>query len=303
MEFFGGLFSWTDLPTYIIQVMSIANPFTVATAQDYVSLMLRLQIITLAVAGGLYLVEHLMGGYALYVMAKRAGIKHGWIGFLPFGCTYLAGKLAGETRVFSARMKRVGLYTMLIEILFVLSSAFVLVLSFLLCRPEFYAPELLESGEWSGAFQFVESSLPTTVRWMYPTMQILGYINQALSFVVIFFFCLLFFALFRKYYPRSPFLMTFLCALLPVRGFVLFAVRNNRAVDYEAYVRRRMESMAPPPGYNPYGRQYGPQDNFDPVTGKPIHHGAPDPFSDFSDGGESGTSPSGSGDDSPFSDF
>ena len=314
MELFGGLLNWIDIPNYIIDMVLYFYTPSFSGSADYVALLMRLQIITLLIAGGLYLVEHLMGGYGLYVMAKRAGIKHAWLGYLPFGSTYLAGQLAGETRIFSAKMKRAGLYAMLTELLLVLSSVAVLVMDFMMCRPEFYTPQFSDTTEdMLIGFTF---AVPAQLQGMYVAMQVLTYFNQVVVFVVIFFFGVLFFALFRKYYPRSPLLMSFLTVLLPARGFVLFAVRNNAAVDYEAYVRKKTEEYRRASGYGAYGAQYDPRakydpqtgeplrrdphDNFDPQTGEPVRQEPPEPFSEFSDGKKT---PTDSSEDDPFNDF
>ena len=79
--------------------------------------------------------------------------------------------------------------------------------------------------------------------------------------------------------------MTVISVILPLRGFVLFAVRNNTPVDYEAYLRER------------YGRYQAPPDG----GSRPPEQ--PDPFGDFSSSpGRSSGSSSGAGED-PFSEF
>ena len=111
--------------------------------------------------------------------------------------------------------------------------------------------------------------------------------NVIAYLALILFFCAVFFAFFRKYYARSPFLMTFLCAVLPLRGIVIFAVRNNTPVDYDAYMRRKMQQYAARQG-NPYGGQggYGEQ-GYDIYGNRTDGAGAPpkqdEPFSDFGD--------------------
>ncbi len=79
--------------------------------------------------------------------------------------------------------------------------------------------------------------------------------------------------------------MTFLCAVLPCRGFVLFAVRNNTPIDYNEYMRKRMEEER---------RRYG-QGGSDGMNGG---SGSDSPFPDFDN-----SSASGRDSDGPFSDF
>ena len=65
--------------------------------------------------------------------------------FLPFFNTYYAGKLAGETQFFGQKMKRVGLYAMISEILYVGLQLFVLVADIISFFPEYRILEL-ENG-------------------------------------------------------------------------------------------------------------------------------------------------------------
>ncbi len=256
--------------------------------------------ISLGVAGGLMLVCLLFGGLGLMTMAKKAGVKHGWLGFLPFACTYFAGKLAGETTFFGSKMKRAGLYAMLAEIFCVVGNVFVLVLSVYLSRPEFYEYGVDELGEYS---RFAAELVPEGMRWTVNCSLAMEIITYLAGFVQLFLFCILYNALFRKYYARSPFLMTFLCAVLPLRGFVLFAVRNNTPVDYDALMRRRMEEIRrQQQQYGQYG-QYGPYGGApNPPAGGAQNGG--EPFGDFPDANKDGQT--GGGDaknDSPFDDF
>ena len=123
--------------------------------------------------------------------------------------------------------------------------------------------------------------------------------------------CLMFYSFYRKYYARSPFIMMFLSALFPFRGIVIFAVRNNAPVDYDAWMRRKMEEFNRrqqqnrPGNYGGYGG-YGGGPNDPGSSGGYGGAGGQggtgeNPFPDF--GGANGSGDSGSGSDSPFSDF
>lgn len=176
-------------------------------------------------------------------MAKKVGMKHSWLAFLPLANTWYAGKLAGETQLFGQKMKRVGLYAMLSELVYIAINVFALIVTFALYRPEYFAEQTNEAGQLVGIY--IETArIPLELRWLVVANNVLTWVNTISYLVLIFFFCTLFFAFFRKYYARSPFLMTFLCAILPLRGIVIFAVRNNTPVDYNAYMRRRMEEYA-----------------------------------------------------------
>ena len=287
MEFF----DWTNI------VQTFAEYFTVATvssAAEYIQVLLRIMYISVGVAGGLYVVCLILGGLGMRTMAKKVGMKHSWLAFLPLANTWYAVKLAGETQLFGQKMKRVGLYAMLSELVYIAINVFALIVTFALYRPEYFAEQTNEAGQLVGIY--IETArIPLELRWLVVANNVLRWVNTISYLVLIFFFCTLFFAFFRKYYARSPFLMTFLCAILPLRGIVIFAVRNNTPVDYNAYMRRRMEEYARRQGM-PYGGQgYGGQ-GYDPY-GNPAQ-GAPrqeDPFSDFGGSPDSSDQTSGSG--------
>ncbi len=305
MEFFDLI----SIPQFFMQYF---GPESVASIDELIGLYLNIRTVSLYVAAGLYLVCLLFGGFGMLAMAKKVGLGHAWMGFVPFLNTYYAGRLAGETRMFNQKMKRPGLYAMLAEILYVAFNVFALVIRFILTDPAYYAEVELSDG--STGIQFDESLLPTQYRWMVTADLVCSIVSYLIYFVLVFFMCVLFFAFFRKYYARGPFLMTFLCAVLPLRGFVIFAVRNNDPVDYDAWMRRRMQEYARQQqqmygdmgGYGQGG--YG-QSGYDDVSSAPQE----DPFPDYKggsggtpqDGDKSSSGSSGSSgvDDDPFPGF
>ena len=251
---------------------------------------------------GVYLILVVFGGIGLNKLAKKQGLKHRWMAFLPFLNTYYAGKLAGETQFFGQKMKRVGLYAMISEILYVALQLFVFAAVIISYFPEYRTLEVSD-GVMTGA---ANEAMPS---WIEPAVTYGNLVAYLLWFFVIVFFCVLFVAFFRKYYARGPILLAFLSAVLPFRGFTIFAVRNNAPVDYNDYIRRRTQAYMRNNGYNqpPYG-PYGPgsggygsggpqnDDPFEGFGGPTSDHGA-------SGGSSSGSSSSPSSDDDPFSEF
>ena len=252
---------------------------------------------------GVYLILVVFGGIGLNKLAKKQGLKHRWMAFFPFLNTYYAGKLAGETQFFGQKMKRVGLYAMISEILYVALQLFVFAAVIISYFPEYRTLEVSD-GVMTGA---ANEAMPS---WIEPAVTYGNLVAYLLWFFVIVFFCVLFVAFFRKYYARGPILLAFLSAVLPFRGFTIFAVRNNAPVDYNDYIRRRTQAYMRNNGYNqpPYG-PYGPG-NGGYGSGGPQN--GPDPFEGFggptsdhgaSGGSSSGSSSSPSSDDDPFSEF
>ncbi len=287
MEFF----EWLFVPQLILTMIRFYSEGAIMSDAVYFS-------IVFSIPAALYIVCLIIGGLGLSRMAKFAGIGNRWMAFVPFLNTYYAQKLGGEASVFGAKMKRAGLYAMLIEIFYVVLNAFSIALSIYLSQGAFYEEVTdIETGVTSSVFNL--NRVPANMRWAYfmtndTGFGVLDITTGLLGLVLVFFFCVLYNSVFKKYYIRSPFLLTFLSAVLPGRAFCLYAVRNNAPVDYDAYLRRMREEAArrmqgtPPPPYGgaPTGGSGGPQE----------------PFSDFGGTAEE-TPPESGGNDSPFSDF
>ncbi len=286
MEFF----DWLSVPQLFIQYFGNYFGGDISTAQSAAALNFRWNLICIIVAAGLFLVGTVFGGIGLMAMAKKRGMKNGWLGFVPFLNTYFAGEVAGEANVFGKKIKHVGLWCMLVEIAFVAMQTFALVVSLVIAsNPAYYSERLIE--ETGMVYYALDSGLITgSMRKLAFAGDVVNIIVSVWWFVLLFFFCALFFALFRKYYARSPFLMTFLCAVLPCRGFVLFAVRNNTPIDYNEYMRKRMEEER-----RRYQDQYGQGGGNGGYGGG---GGSDSPFPDFDN-----SSASGRDSDGPFSDF
>ncbi|PWM51853.1 MAG: hypothetical protein DBX60_05935 [Bacillota bacterium] len=258
---------------------------------DFSNVVLSYYLFAALGALGVYVILLIFGGIGLSKLAKKQGLKHRWMGFLPFFNTYYAGKLAGETQFFGQKMKRIGLYAMLTEILYVVLQLFLMIATVISYFPQYRTLEV-DEGVMTG---IANSNMPA---WLEPTILYGNLVAYLIWFFVIIFFCVLFIAFFRKYYARGPILLAFLSAVLPFRGITIFAVRNNAPVDYNDYIRRRTQAYMrsngySQPPYGPYGPQSGPQSG--PQNG-------PDPFEGFGSP-NSGNSGKSSSDDDPFSEF
>lgn len=314
MEFF----NWFSVAQMIVAMWKVDLS---APIGDYILAMHNIIYIGLGVAAGVFILTLVLGGFGIMKLCEKAGIKYGWLGFFPFVNTYMVGKLAGDTRVFGAKMKRAGLYAMLAEILYVVVQVLLLVFTLLALRVEYFAPMNDPETQELIGYEMSDLLLP---KWLAVSMIAVESIAYVSSFVQIFFFCVLFFAFFKKYYARGPYLMTFLCAIMPFRGFVLFAVRKNSPVDYEALRRRRMQQAQSMYGYpmnGPYDGQGGGyngtngQGGYGGTNGQGGYGGtqgggyggSDSPFSDFggspSEGSDGSEGSSGGGSDSPFNDF
>ena len=136
--------------------------------------------------------------------------------------------------------------------------------------------------------------------------------------------------LYKKYYAKGYLILSWVGLFLPVsRYIVVFVLRNNKAIDYEAYMRAKREEYMrrnPYGPYGPYGGPYNPGNqgpynqgpyNQGPYNQGPYNQGsynqgpygqsgngtpgqsgsaADDPFAEFAPGASSGTDASGKGD-------
>lgn len=302
--------------------MQYTMSFTVDVSADlqtqleaFVAAYRQAMLIGLFIAAGIYLVCLVMGGIGMHVMAKKRGMKGSWMAFLPFLNTLYAGKLAGETNFFGKKVKWMGGAAALLEFVHVGLSVFSFYILFSFMRPEYCDPITTADGLFGGA-EFVSSKLPLGMRWMLTADTVCEILIYVFYILMLLAMCLMFYSFYRKYYARSPFIMMFLSALFPFRGIVIFAVRNNAPVDYDAWMRRKMEEFNRrqqqnrPGNYGGYGG-YGDQGGYGGYGGQsePGSYGGTggqggtgeNPFPDF--GGANGSGDSGSGSDSPFSDF
>ena len=254
--------------------------------------------IALIVAGGIFLALHACKAAALFIMAKKQGKKRLlWCAFLPFANTFLIGELGGEVKFGNLRLKHVGIVAMIAELFFVACRGFVLGV---------YAYAFQNGKTW---FEFEENMIGwgfnegVLTDGMYTALnacEIAGYI---LSFVVIIAFIFVNIGIFRKYAPDSYIWMVVLCALLPpVEGILLLVFARRTPVDYEKYMRERIEAIRRrqqaqygpygpygPYGQNPYGQNQNPYGQNQNPYGQPQQGSAqgneapPDPFGEFSD--------------------
>ena len=302
MEFF----TWLEFPQVFLLYCSVQ--LEDGSIESVLAYEMKVLMISLIVAGGLYLIGHVFGGIGLYKMAKRAGDKFAWMAFVPVLNTYLSGRLAGEANVFSLKVKHMGLYVTIAELLYIVLNIFLLVIGTFLANPSWnqVTTQTVEGVEYITGTQYMIDQMPLNMRWL-PTMEFaLQIITYIWSILLVLMFISLYLSFFRKYYARGPLMMAFICSFFPVRGYVFFAVRNNAPVDYNQWMQERIRMMQQQQygGQPPYGAPYGGQPyGGQPYGGQPYgNYGGTDgePFSDTT--GSAG-GPSSLSDDEPFSDL
>ncbi|MBO5525755.1 MAG: hypothetical protein J5993_03305 [Clostridia bacterium] len=221
-----------------------------------------------------YLVIYVFEAIGLYTIAKRENHAHKWFAFVPFLNSVLLGELGGDAYLFSAKIKRGGLWLAISSFVGMLGTAF-----FSACRYLVLANSQYENDK---------IIVPDAYAWAYNAVQFETYFFMIVDIVYSIFLAVVLVAFFRKYYPRNYMIMVFTSFFFPiVKGIMVFVVRKNKATDYQAYLRaqreaymRRYQQQYDRNPYDPYNRpdntpyrQNGSQNPTNPI----------DPFEEFPD--------------------
>lgn len=282
----------------------------------------------------LYAVICVFKGIGLYTMAKKQGKSKllCLCACVPFASTFVMGEFAQALILGNVKIKHIGLYAMIAEI--VLCACYALQHvpeSMIFSDPDLYQIITEEQGgRVYISIQFA-ASVPQPLVYMMNFCNVFGSIFYFIWLIAFIFLCMLFF---RIYAPASYVWMVILCAFFPViTGFFAFAFRHRNPVDFDQFMKARMEqirraqqaqygpygpySRGPygggPYGQNPYGQNPYGQNPYGNPYGQngPGGQGAPkepeDPFGEYSSGpsakgeGEAGNNSPREGD--PFGEY
>lgn len=209
----------------------------------------------------LWLIFFIFQGFGLYAMAKKQGLKNRALAFIPFANIYYMGKITGECRFFARKVKHVGTYAMIVQIVAFISACMMVAAEIYLYKnygePRYDMTELgvmLGSPIWDGA----TSGLGKVAVWYINYGELLfvstfGLIYEILMLVIVI-------ALFKKYTMRGYFALSLLSLFVPLaRYIIIFVLRNRAPIDYEAVMRARREAYIRQQQqyHNQYGNPYG----------------------------------------------
>ena len=238
-------------------------------------------------------------GVGIYTMAKRRSIDKPWRAFVPFVRLYLLGKIAGDCRFFGKKIKNIGLWVMIAQIVttlvYIVGAVSEIYLYVTHGAPTGYTADQFPTwGALAGLSQtaYVAYSLSNSL------ITVFGLIYEILLY-------LLFTGLCQKYAPRNYMMLSLLVLFLPISQFIIvFVLRNREPINYEAYMRARYEAHMrqqqqyrnyqgqQPFGGNPYGNTpYGgnPYTSGNPQSSQNAQPAPEDPFEEFSQNSASGT--------------
>lgn len=245
---------------------------------------------------------------ALYTIAKREGFKNRWMAFIPFFNTYYVGVLSDKNNVFRAKAKSFSLAAALVELSCCALFVLYYVSTFIIFKGGYAVPDdtadVANSIITGYSKVYLKSPLmPVSLDWawwVFANMQdyVLYWLQLAYALLNVFVLV----AFFRTYAPSKYVLFSILSVLFPISSIFMFVVRNNRGVNYVAYMRERQqrqyrmyqEYMRNNPDYQG-GNSYGGYQN-DPYAQPRPSTPPDDPF------GGLGSNQSGSSGD-PFDDF
>lgn len=224
------------------------------------------------IAAAVYIVICAFKGVGLYTMAKKRGKKPilCLCGFVPFASTYLMGELAGELRMGKTKLKHLGLFVMLAELILCIGYGVQDISQSIIFMDEtLYVVRPVESGNLTYLTLYFTEAVPSALVYAMNFFSIFCGIFYFIWLVLFIFLCM---AFFRAYAPASYIWMVVLCAIFPViTGFFAFAFRNREPIDYDKYMQARMERIRRaqqaqygpygPYGGNPYGQNPNPYGN------------------------------------------
>ncbi len=232
----------------------------------------------------------LLQGFGLYAMARNRDVKGKALAFVPFANVLFAGKLAGECSFFGQKLKRTGLYAMIAQIVSTLFGISMMAAEIYLYTTHGMPTTQTMFGTpcWIGLEGFSEVA--------YGFYETVGYIVPIFYLAFRVLWLILLMGLFRQYSPKNYTALGALTFFFPeAAGITIFALRNRKAIDYDAYMQaKREEFFRRRQEYrrhygNPYGNPYQNPYNQNPYNGNP-YNGAnygqeenrdEDPFAEF----------------------
>ncbi len=254
------------------------------------------EVLLYFIIGGIFVAAvYALRTVGLYVIARREGIKNRWMVFIPFVSTYYIAVCGQKNRFLNIDTRIVGLVAAVLEFLLAGLYVFSIVVSFTVDPYIMYTTGEILPGIESTTTTLNEIDLlaqsPSLgwAVWCYYFMDL--YIISWLNLIYMLVMVVLLNCFFQTYSTRRYFLFTVTSVLFPVQGILIFAVRNNKGVNYAEYMRSVQERMY---------RQYR-QQNFEqnPYNQNPYDRNVPHTDAPY---GNTDPSPKGKQDE-PFSEF
>ena len=242
--------------------------------------------ICLLVGGLCFLIVYVFQAVGLFTIARREGYAHKWMAFVPFFNLYYIGVCGQRNKVYAMGTRAFAGICVGIELLLVAGYILYYVSAFAVWPYIHWKHTTIDNMIFNTPDGF--SGLPDSYAWMgWIFEHLIDYVLYWVELVFIILKLLLLMSFFKTYSANHFMLFSFVGALLPLTGILIYSVRNNTGMNYADYIRRLRERE-----YRIYQQQYGHNNPYGGNTGRP-----PDPFGDYG-----GTSSGGNGSD-PFGDY
>ena len=274
-------------------------------------------IVALIASLALPITFYVLRSIGIFSLAKRGGVKHAWLAWLPCVWLFVACKLIKETKIFGSTFGKMALIFTIVfalsQLLYYINEFFVyfpIVGNILHNKSNVYIvleqTNLLPNNV--SAYKFI-SGVYVDNSFVYPykdlfaiarTMTIISYVSMIFELASLIITISLYINLFRKYWP-SQFVLVSILSIMGLFGVFAFIIRKKQPINYADYVRSRYASYYGGQGYGPYGGPHnGPYGGAQGPYGGYGGQGAPkqpdEPFTDYQD-------PKDRQPDEPFSDF
>lgn len=238
-----------------------------------------------------FAVIYALQSVALYTIGKREGYSNRWMAFVPFLNIYYLGVVSQKNRIFRLNAKHVGLALAILDaVLFALKILYYV--SMFLIFNGGYATPVKEPSLYYSGIELITgyeqtANFPASLNWAWWIFSRLDtYLMDWISLVYVIFNVFLTISFFRTYASGRYILFSLLSIFFPIRGILMFAVRNNRGKSYSDYIREQqqrryamyqeyMRNNPPPTGdgsyygnnYNQGGQQSSQSKPDDPFDG------------------------------------
>lgn len=248
--------------------------------------------ISIFLAGALAL--YALQSIGVFVMARRKGVAHAWIAFIPFVWFYILCKIIGKTKFFKTTFNKLAI---VFCIIFAVSEFLAVAYQFLLYFPlagnflagrEIYivaselVPQELTEYWVKGSGIFINPNnfaYPYGHGGAYPVhmmtlMNVIYYVSTVLSVLSIVLVVIAYINLFQMYWPQNH-MFGLVLSILGIFPILVFALRKREPVDYKEFLRARYNAFYYGSFNNP-NMPNGPQRPQEPST----------PFEEFAEKGE-----------------
>lgn len=194
--------------------------------------------------GGLcFLIVFVFQAVALYTIAKREGYGKRWMAFVPILSTYYIGVCAQKNKIYKVDTRKFATVTAIVEGVAILGYLMYFIARSLVSEYivyDYFYPENYPEMQILMGWDIVGN--PSNLNWakwiaLYAYDYILVFFQLAYIILLVF----LLTAFYKTYATRRNFMFTVFSVIFPIKGVLFYAVRNNKSVCYEDYVRAEQE--------------------------------------------------------------